>query len=146
MILGSIISSVIDKGGDYINNREITRRTEIQGKIKKDIIQEEGKVKIETIKEEGKVAIRKQELDNERAACNEDHIRKMKEMEYDYKIKDKIEDHSYELNVMKQRDARAKQDEELKIKSEDHHQKNIRELKQLEGEMTIIIMSKKWKQ
>ena len=94
-----IVSTVVDKVGDYFNKREDTRRTEIQGQIKKELIREEGKVKIDTIREQGKVDIKMKELSNERADKNEEHIRKMKEAEYKYKLDDKKEDHSHELNT-----------------------------------------------
>ena len=79
-----IVSTVVDKVGDYFNKREDTRRTEIQGQIKKELIREEGKVKIDTIREQGKVDIRMQELRNDRDDKHEEHILKMKEAKYKY--------------------------------------------------------------
>ena len=68
-ILSGLFSSVINVGGQYLNKREDTRRIEVSGQVKKDIIREEGKVKIETIREQGKVDTRMKELNDER----EDH-------------------------------------------------------------------------
>ena len=136
-IIGAIASSVINVGGGYLNKREDTRRIEVQGKVKEKLIDVEGKVKAKISNEQGKVDIRKLELSNERESVKEDHLRKMQDMEYNYKLKDKHETNEHEINVMKQKDARSKQDEEMKIKSEDHHAKNIRDLKELEGKLKV---------
>lgn len=136
-IIGAIASSVIKAGGEYLNKREETHKIEVQGKVKEKLIEVEGNVKAKIINEQGKVDIRKLELSNERESVKEDHLRKMQDMEYNYKLKDKHETNEHEINVMKQKDARSKQDEEMKIKSEDHHAKNIRDLKELEGKLNV---------
>ena len=137
LLFGNIAEAIVNKGGDLLIQKEETHKLEVKGQIKKDIINAEGKVKIEEIKEQGKVDIEKMKIENERQEINNAHEKDMKGMEYDYKIRDKQIEKDHEINVMRQQQEGRRKEEELKIKSDDHHAKNLREMKKLEGEIEV---------
>ena len=127
-IFATLANTFIDKAGSIIEKKEETHKIEVQGEIKKQLIIEEGKVKIETIKEQGKVDIKKMEIENEKQKINNEHEKDMKGMEYDYLLKDKTLDKEHEINILKQKQEEKRQEEELKIKADDHHAKNERDM------------------
>ena len=61
----------------------------------------------------------------------------MKGMEYNYLLQDKTIEKKQEIDLLRQKATVNKQDEELRIKSEDHHSKNERDLKELERKISV---------
>ena len=132
-----LANNLINVGGEYLNRREDTRRIEISGQVKKELIKEEGKVKIETIREQGKVDIKMKELSNDREDHREHHVRLMEEINNNYKLNDKKLDYTHKLDMLKENNARAKQNEEMSIKRMDHEAKNIRDMEELKGKIDV---------
>ena len=58
-------------------------------------------------------------------------------MEYNYLLQDKTIQKKQEIDLLRQKATEKKQDEELRIKSEDHHSKNERDLKELERKISV---------
>ena len=58
-------------------------------------------------------------------------------MEYNYLLQDKTIQQKQEIDLLKQKSTEKKQDEELRIKSEDHYSKNERDLKEFERKISV---------
>ena len=58
-------------------------------------------------------------------------------MEYNYLLQDKTIQQKQEIDLLKQKATEKKQDEELRIKSEDHYSKNERDLKEFERKISV---------
>ena len=132
-----LLNTVVDKAGDYLTQTEKTHQLEVQGKIKENLTKIEGDIAIEKIKQEGKIDIEKMKIENEKLTINNAHSKDMKGMEYDYLLKDKTIDKEHEINLKKQKQDEKRQDDEMKIKAEDHHAKNLRDMKELEGKINV---------
>ena len=132
-----LLNTIVEKTGDYFTQTEKTHQLEVQGEIKEKLTKLEGDIAIEKIKQEGKIDIEKLKLENEKLTINNANIKDMKGMEYDYLLKDKTIDKEHEINLLKQKQDEKRQDDEMKIKAEDHHAKNLREMKKLEGEINV---------
>jgi hypothetical protein len=132
-----LLNTVVEKTGDYLTQTEKTHQLEVQGKIKEKLTKIEGDIAIEKIKQEGKIDIEKMKIENEKLTINNAHDKDMKGMEYDYLLKDKTIDKEHEINLLKQKQDEKRQDDEMKIKAEDHHAKNLRDMKELEGKINV---------
>ena len=81
--------------------------------------------------------VKKMKIENEKQKINNKHQEKMKGMEYNYLLQDKTIQQKQEIDLLKQKSTEKKQDEELRIKSEDHYSKNERDLKEFERKISV---------